>query len=282
MKSIVSNWNGTIYKEVDEGKTYKAIALAYKNELMRRVTHHLNPIAAAKLVKLFVDKKSIERAKEEYRQGRKGLEEVYREFNERIINGKRRSFIRSAILSFAETVTNELDSRLLNPLGDIKYTKGIPVGILSVAYESVIWALVYKSGYLEIFNNGNGGEDVYIVGDVLLDKDGEDVDEIEGLVDPIVSKFALRIYRKKGQYLEEEFARKRGYREIVYFGGTEDDLPCFDYVTSNGGRAALPFFLIERAKTDLKAREFLRTAIEKYNAYAPKDEANLKNFLEKA
>ena len=306
MKSIVSDWNGTIYKEVDETKTYKGIALAYRNRLIRKVIH-LNPIAAGKLVKLLIDKKEIEKAKSEYDNGKRKLEEVYKEFNERIVSKLDSSSIMKAVYDISTENKNKVDKRLLESFKEIRKLRKIQVGILSVAYETAIFCTLLETDYQEVFyypkitdpdvlrrvkekelteedaleRYGEGASEYHIIGDKLIDKNGKDVDESPYAKHEGPLKFALRTYRKKGIFLEDEFARKRGYSQITYFGDTEDDISCFDYVTSNRGRVVLPFFLIERAVNDVKSREFLRKATEKYNAFVPKDEADLKNFLDK-
>jgi hypothetical protein len=50
-------------------------------------------------------------------------------------------------------------------------------------------------------------------------------------------------------------------------------------VTSNNGKAVLPFLLIERQKENQKVVDFVNLCTSKYNAFVPKDEDDLAKFL---
>jgi hypothetical protein len=262
-KSIVSDWNGTIYKEVDEKKTYLNIGLAYKETLLNGVKH-LSPKAVFKLIGLLKTKSKLEGIYREIKAGEADVEEIYHVFNERVIDGLDPNIIFSSVNKLANTAINEVDRRILSVVWAEK-TGGTKTGILSAAWERSIIMILNAVKYNYKINPFDYED---IVGDKLAyNSNGT------------AKCFLLRTYGRKGYFLEDEFARKRGFKNIIYFGDTEDDLSCFDYVTSNNGKAVLPFLLIERQKENQKVVDFVNLCTSKYNAFVPKDEDDLAKFL---
>jgi hypothetical protein len=256
-KSIVVDFNGTVYRPFDENKTYFKIVTDYKISLIKG-------LKVGKLFRLLKTKTLLDETYKEIKAGRAEVKKIFEIFNENVIDGLPQQFIHSSIDEMAIIAKNDADERILSILKEERKA-GTNTGILSAAYEYTIISILNLTQY--------GSENTFayanIVGDTLaLNEDGS------------AKGFNLRTYGKKADFLESEFAKKRGFRNIIYIGDSEDDLPCFDYATSNNGKAILPFFLIDlQLKNDQKATAFVENAVSKYGAFIPKDENDLGKFL---
>jgi hypothetical protein len=261
-KSIISDWNGTLYKETDEKKLYAKIGIAYLKSLIKETRH--SPKTVLKIIGLVKTKFQLEGIYKKVKTDGTKIKELYEIYNKKVIDGLDPYFIFSLIDGLSAKAVEDVDRRLIRLIWSEKI-KGIKTGILSGAWERSIIAVLseIKRKY---------GMKPFDYEDVVGDK-------LSYNADGTAHGFELRVHGRKGYYIEDEFARKRGFRNIIYFGDTEDDIDCFDYVTSNGGKVVLPFFLIERQKKDKKVTEFISYCSSKYNAFIPKDERDLMKFL---
>ncbi|MCX6778418.1 MAG: haloacid dehalogenase-like hydrolase [Candidatus Micrarchaeota archaeon] len=205
-KSVVSDVNGTFYRPVDEQRTHVRILTNYKRLLINR-SKHLSPSAVIGLVRLLKTKCLLEEKYREVKDGRAEMGDLFRLFNERVVDGLPLEFIHASIREMAREASKDIDIRVLNPINAVK-KEGAKTGILSAAYGYAIESILGFTEYRDTFPSEN------IFGDrIVLNSNGT------------AKGFELRTYGKKAFFLENEFARKRGFRSIIYFGDSEDDLP---------------------------------------------------------
>jgi phosphoglycolate phosphatase-like HAD superfamily hydrolase len=239
---IICDWNGTLIGYPDERPVLENTARD-----MFKASFPFHPLRMARILKA---RRELE---ELYRKGRDNAEtdfirELFRIYNERIIEGMPVSLILRSIEKYARKpqTQDKLEHRVLRPIKDC-HQAGKTTGIFSAGYEYGIERILAAAGYTECFD--------FIEADKLKASRGEAIE------------FGLDIYKKKPQGLLKLLQdRKIDASRVAYLGDSEDDEGCFELV----GYPVAAFLTPD----ELKQRFAL-----KYKAFVPKDEQDLANYL---
>ena len=240
--AIICDWNGTLIRYQDERPILEGVAVD-----VFRASVPFHPFRMARILKA---RKELETL---YQEGRRENEfdfvrEMFRIYNERIINGVPVSIIRRSIGNHAKKLETQakLDHRILRPIKQC-HQAGKNTGILSAGYKYGIKRILAVSGYDRYFS--------FIEADQLRENHGRAIG------------FALDFYKKKPTLLLQ-LLQDRGMdaSRVAYLGDSEDDEGCLEIV----GYPVLAFLAPEELKESYS---------RKYKAFVPEDEKDLANYL---
>ena len=240
--AIICDWNGTLIQHRDERPVLEGIAVD-----LFWASFPLHPL---RMLRIYRTRALLEAL---YLRASREAEfdfvrELFRVYNERIVNGVPVSLIHSIVVRYAnrEEVQRQLDHRVLRAIRAC-HRAGKTTGIFSAGYGYGILSILAAAGYISDFD--------FCKADQLAEENGRAV------------RFELNIYKNKRRFLEE-LLRERALdpRRVAYVGDSEDDEGCFELV----GYPVMAYM----APEELKVR-FAR----KYRAFVPKDEQHLANHL---
>ena len=243
--AIICDWNGTLIAYRNERPILEGVAV---DVFKASVPFH--PFRMARILKA---RRKLEAL---YHQGRQEAEfdfvrEMFRIYNERIINGVPVSIIRRSIERHAnkQQTQAKLDHRILRPIKQC-HQAGKTTGIFSAGYRYGIERILAVAGYDKFFD--------FCEADRLREHNGRAIE------------FALDVYKRKPVLLRELLRdRSMDASRVAYIGDSEGDEGCFEIV----GYPVLAFL----APQELKERY-----ARKYKAFVPEDEKDLANYLRHA
>ena len=244
LDAIICDWNGTIIEYRDEKPVLESIATD-----LFKASIPLHPLRIARILKARMELESLYR--ESHREaGFDFVKEMFRVFNEKIVNGMPVSFIRHSVDRYASKPQTQarLDHRILQPIKEA-HQAGKTTGIFSAGYRYGIERILTFSGYRECFD--------FCEADDLKEENST------------VVEFRLNIYGNKPRLLQELLRNRHlDVRRVAYLGDSADDAGCFEIV----GYPVVPFLASEGLK-----QEFAR----KYKAFVPKDEKALSDYFKR-
>lgn len=243
--AIICDWNGTIIAYRNERPILEGIAVD--------VFKACFPFHPFRMARIFKARRELETL---YQEGRRDNEfdfvrEMFRVYNERIINGVAVSIIYRSIEKHANKRQTQakLDHRILRPIKEC-HQAGKTTGIFSAGYKYGIERILAVAGYDRYFD--------FCEADRLREDDGRAVE------------FALDVYKRKPTLLLELLRdRNMDASRVAYLGDSEDDEGCFEIV----GYPVLAFLAPEELK---------ESYAQKYKAFVPADEKDLANYLRHA
>jgi phosphoglycolate phosphatase-like HAD superfamily hydrolase len=238
---IIADWNGTLIEYRDERPVLENTA--------RDVFRASIPCHPRRMARILKARSELEAL---YRGGQNNdydfIRELFRIYNERIIEGVPVSLIHRSIEKYARKrrTQSSLDHRVLRPIKEC-HSDGKTTGIFSAGYGHGIARILAVAGYDSHFD--------FIEADVLRENGGKAI------------SFGLNIYKRKPPLLQRLLKEKTiDAGRVAYIGDSEDDEGCFEMV----GYPVVAFL----APDELKER-FAR----KYKAFVPSDEKDLANYL---
>jgi len=255
IKSIVSDWNGTLIKDKDEAPILKGLGLAVLKASMNPF-HPLRKSPNCRFFHLIETKHELELLYKKRQQdpNSDSVEEMYRIFNENVVKGLPIGFISDFINEYSADygVQERLDSRIIHTI-IIKRHILEKAGIISSGYEYGVTRIMeesmyYREGFRFDFIKGNNLE----------------------TQDEVAIGFSLDNYEKKHIVLEAEF-RKEKFEPgtCAYIGDSIEDIGCMPL-------AKYP--IISFLATD----GFKQYAASTLNAFVPETQLDLMDYIEKA
>lgn len=241
--AIICDWNGTITKDRDERPLLESIA-----EDLFKTSIPWHPFRMTRILKARRELKAL------HREERRDTEfdfvvEMFKIYNERIINGLPTSFIRRSVEKYAkkQQTKGKLEYRVLRPVDEC-HRNGKATGILSAGYKYGIQMILKAMGYDGCFD--------FCESNLLQERGGRAI------------RIELKVYKNKPQLLLKLLGdRSIDEKRVVYLGDSEDDAGCFEIV----GYPVVAFL----ASEELKERY-----AQKYKAFVPKDEEDLAKYLQ--
>ena len=243
--AVICDWNGTLIEYRDERPILENIA----RDLFRASI----PFHPFRMVRILRARRKLEML---YREGHREAEfdfvrEMFKVYNERIINGSAVSFICRSVDKYAneEQTQAKLDHRVLRLIKEC-HKLGKTTGVFSAGYEYGIRKILAVAGYSKYFD--------FYEADHLKENNGW------------ATEFGLSIYKNKPRLLMKLLKdRNLDASRVAYLGDSEDDEGCFEIV-----RYPVIAFL---APDELKER-YAQT----YKAFVPRDEIDLADYLRHA
>jgi len=243
--AIICDWNGTVIEYRDEKPILESIATD-----LFKASIPFHPFRMVRILKARGELETL------YREGRREAEfdfvrEMFRIYNERIINGLLVSFIHRSVDKYAKRQQTQakLDHRVLRSIKEC-HQGGKTTGIFSAGYKYGIERILTVAGYRENFD--------LCEADNLEEEGGRAIE------------FELNIYKNKPRLLLELLrGRNMDESRVAYVGDSEDDEGCFEMV-----RYPVVAFL---AAEELKERY-----AQKYKAFVPQDEKELAHYFRHA
>lgn len=241
-EAVISDWNGTIIDYRDEKPVLEAVAAGL---FMKSAPFH--PLRMVRILKARQEMEAL------YREKRRDgdfdfVREMFRIYNQRIINGLPVSSVQEAVDRYARKPRTQagIDLRILCPLKEC-HEKGMTTGIFSAGFRYGITSILRSSGYLQYFH--------FCEADDLDTNDGR------------AAGFPLRIYQKKSTLLPTLLTRHGiDASRTAYIGDSEDDEGCFEIVRY----PVVPFLAPDQVK---------ETYARKYRAFVPETEQELRDYL---
>ena len=241
--AVICDWNGTLIEYRDERPILENIA----RDLFRASI----PFHPFRMVRILRARTKLEML---YKEGRREAEfdfvrEMFRVYNERIINGLAVSFICRSVDKYAneEQTQAKLDHRVLRVIKEY-HELGKTTGIFSAGYEYGIRRIIAVAGYSKYFD--------FYEADHLKENNGR------------ATEFGLSIYRNKPRLLVKLLRdRNLDTSRVAYIGDSEDDEGCFEIV-----KYPIVSFAATNEQKEICAR--------KYKAFVPEDEMDLLKYLD--
>ncbi len=239
---IIADWNGTLIEYRDERPVLENTA--------RDVFWASVPCHPRRMLRILKARSELEAL---YQGGRHNnnfdfIRELFRIYNERIIEGVPVSLIHRSIEKYARKrrTQSSLDHRVLRPIKEF-HNDGKITGIFSAGYGHGIARILAVAGYDAHFD--------FIEADVLQENGGKAI------------SFGLNIYKRKAPLLLKLLKERNiDASKVAYLGDNEDEEGCFEIV----GYPVAAFLATDELK-----EKFAR----KYKAFVPSDEKDLANFL---
>lgn len=247
-KLIVLDWNGTLFRMLDDRALATQLAKAVLGAAARRVLR--GRLGALGVFGGFaVGRLAYERMKKRYDRGEVALAELVEPFNRTILRGAPLSLIEGAADSYGAQHARLLDERMLRPLSEA-HAGGSRLFIYSAAYDRGIRAVLDAAGL--------GGAFEELVCNTLEQEDGRAL----GLT--------ARYRDDKAGDFKAEFLDRRGWSpsEIVYAGDNAADEPIAELLPR--GRFIVPFLAPDAFKEHMSAT---------YGAFVPKSADELSAYL---
>jgi phosphoserine phosphatase len=255
IKSVVSDWNGTLIKNKDEAPILKGLGMW----ILKAAANPFHPIRKYPQCRVFHLLKMKQKLELLYDEKRKDKEfdfvsEMYKIFNEDVIKGLPVKYIRRFVDNYAGDPNTQsmLDRNIFYPL-TIRRNALDKVGILSTGYDLGIARIIKESIYSK-----NGLRLDFIISNPLERKNG------------IAIGFSLANYKKKHEILEKLF--REGKLEpdtCAYIGDSLEDEGCMSLV---------PYPIVSFYAAD----EFKQYAASKMKAFILEKERDLFELLDKA
>jgi len=241
-EAIICDWNGTITCDRDERPILSSIAVH-----IFKASIPCHPFRMAHILRARRELEAL------YRHKRQDADfdfvtEMFHIYNERILRGVPVAWIRRSVDDYAgrQETQEKLDRRILRPI-DRRHRDGTTTGILSAGYRDGIQRVLKSVGYEHSFD--------FYQANLLEEESGKAI------------RLELDIYKNKSQLLLK-LLRERDLdeRDVVYVGDSDGDAGCFEIV----GHPVVAFLTPEELKEWFAA---------KYDAFVPKDEAELAGYL---
>jgi phosphoserine phosphatase len=241
--AIICDWNGTLFEDIDE----EGIARAMAVDLAKSYT----PWHPSKLARLLKTKNELEALNPKRNQSPESdmVIEIFRIFNEKIINGVPMSLIRRFVEKYSNRrdVQNKIVYKVLRPIAT-RHESGTTTGILSAGYSYGIQMILKSAGYEDCFD--------FYEANLLTEANDKAIG------------FKLNIYKNKAEQLLRLLKdRDLDPKRTAYVGDSLDDEGCFEIV----GHPIVSFLTADGLK--------LRFA-QKYGAFIPKDESDLARYFQ--
>jgi len=247
-KLIVLDWNGTLFRTLDDRVLVRHLAKAVLGAAARQVLRgRLGALAV--FGGFALGRVAYERAKKRYDRGEIGLAELVEPFNRTILRGAPLSLIEGAADAYGARHASLLDQRMLQPLSEA-HARGSRLVIYSAAYDRGIRAVLDASGLGGVFEE--------LVCNTLEQEDGRAL----GLT--------ARYRDDKAGDFKAEFVDRRGWSPsgIVYAGDNAADEPIAELLPR--GRFIVPFLAPDAFKEHMSAG---------YGAFVPESTDELSAYL---
>ena len=247
IKHIISDWNGTLFCDRDEGKLWSYVGVSALKDALPYPRATANLVSAAfRLNKLTAD----------YKRGEIGYDKIYEFFNERVLVHISPEVVKRYVTAYAAKPETQakVDDRLLRPIQEL-CDNSARCDIVSTGYDDGIRSILGKHTNWT-FDFGSTAN--------CLEKSGKG------------SKFGLSIYTAEDKRRVFESCVKSSRAalpEILFIGDSDTDEACMDHAAMMGSRVVAPFFATDAFKQHV-ARE--------YNAFVPESERDFSTFLKKA
>ena len=247
-KLIVLDWNGTLFRTLDDRVLVRHLAKAVLGAAARQVLRgRLGALAV--FGGFALGRVAYERAKKRYDRGEIGLAELVEPFNRSILHGAPLSLIERAVDAYGAQHASLLDERMLQPLSEA-HARGSSLVIYSAAYDRGIRAVLDAAGL--------GGAFDELVCNTLEREDGRAL----GLT--------ARYRDDKAGDFKTEFLDRRGWSPsgITYAGDTFVDEPIAGLLPR--GHFIVPFLAPDAFKEHMSAA---------YGAFVPESPDELSAYL---
>ena len=247
-KLIVLDWNGTLFRTLDDRVLVRHLAKAVLGAAARQVLRgRLGALAV--FGGFALGRVAYERAKKRYDRGEIGLAELVEPFNRSILRGAPLSLIERAADAYGAQHASLLDERMLQPLSEA-HARGSGLVIYSAAYDRGIRAVLDAAGL--------GGAFDELVCNTLEREDGRAL----GLT--------ARYRDDKAGDFKTEFLDRRGWSPsgITYAGDTFVDEPIAGLLPR--GHFIVPFLAPDAFKEHMSAA---------YGAFVPESPDELSAYL---
>ena len=242
LNAIICDWNGTIIKYRTERPLLENVAVD-----VFKASIPFHPFKMARILRARRELRTLYREWQHHVEA-DSVREIFKIYNDKIINGTPVSIIRRSIDEYAthQHTQAALDHRILRTIKEC-HIAGKTTGILSAGYRYGIERILTVAGYHEFLD--------FLEADYLEENDGKAIE------------FRLGIYaRKADELLKLLSERSLEASRVAYVGDSEDDEGCFEIV----GYPVLTLL----APDELKNRY-----AQKYKAFVPKDETDLMNYF---
>ncbi|MEM5826286.1 MAG: haloacid dehalogenase-like hydrolase [Candidatus Aenigmatarchaeota archaeon] len=263
-KTIVSDWNGTIFYDATDEEIHKEFAyellrssaksvIASTRESFETFIKVIN--SGRKIMKKYKEynktraRKDIE-ANEKIKRMKEIANEIYEIFNSNILIGRTEEFVDRVIENYAKRNKDRIDRRVLNPIRNA-HSKGKGTFIISGSYQKCIKRILDLSNYISAFDE--------IIGTKIREYCG------------IVTNVDEASRKRKRDLFIQKFFNELGLREndIIYLGDCEFDLEIGEMLPE--GNFIVPF---------LATDEFKELASRYCKAFVPESESDLAMYLE--
>ena len=241
-KAIICDWNGTLFEDADE----EAILRVLASDLARSYIPW-NPLRALRLLRAKNKLETINARRGQY-PATERIMEMFRIYNEGIIKGVSAALIQRIIQNYARRpdVQGKVVKSMLRPVVE-RRKAGLITGILSSGYKYGIETILQTAGYHDCF-------DFYEA-------------NILGVASGKATGFKLDIYTNKAEVFLKILKEKRlEADQAAYVGDSLYDAGCFEL-------AGYPIV------SSLTPKELKEKFARQYRAFIPKDEADLRRYL---
>lgn len=256
IKYAVCDWNGTLFRDRDEGNTWKHVGMsALRDSTLGHsgIGKYVPTLRTLQLLRALVELKGLAAA---YKRGEVGYDEIYRAFNGRVLSGIPQEVVETYVSEYAAKPETQakVDDRLLRPIREV-CREGAKCDIISTGYNYGIRQILGK--HTDWFFQFGGTAN-------YLEQAGTG------------SRFNLDIYTPddKRNVFELYVGNScTSPRDILFMGDNQTDEPCMGHLRNLGGHVAVPFFADEA---------FKQRITQEFGAFAPESESDFLNFLRKA
>jgi len=240
--AIICDWNGTLYKDIDEEAIVKAMIVDLAKSYI--------PSHPCKFVHLLKIKKELETLRRKRNQGLENgrLVEILQSDSEKIIKGVPMSAVRRLVEKYSNRrdVQNKVVFKVLRPIAE-RHRAGITTGILSAGYSYGIQMILKSAGYGDCFD--------FYEANILTETEDRAIG------------FTLSIYKNKADLLLKLMKdMDLDPQKTAYMGDSLDDVGCFEVI----GRPIVSFLTPEALKQKFA---------QEYRAFIPEDESDLARYL---
>jgi len=240
--AIICDWNGTLYKDIDEEAIVKAIIVDLAKSYIPS-----HPFKFARLLKTKNDLETLRRKRNQgLENGR--LVEMLQSDSEKVIKGVSMSLVNRLVEKYSNRrdVQDKIVFKALRPVAEC-HRAGITTGVLSAGFSYGIQMILKFAGYGDCF-------DFYKANSLT-----EAEDKAIG--------FTLSIYKNKAELLLKLLKdRDLDPKKTAYMGDALEDVGCFETI----GHPIVSFLTPEALKYKFA---------QEYRAFIPKDESDLARYL---
>lgn len=252
-KVIVSDWNGTLFQDKDEGKLWEYVAFAG----LKR--HPSVALAALQLYRL----------KAAYKRGEIGYDKIYDAFNKGVLSRMKPDEVEKYIDAYAmlNETQAKVDNRLWRPI-DIAHSQGVKTAVLSTGSHRNIRAILRWHGQ-RAFSDSYPNEHSFdrVVANYLVPAGNGSMFDYRKVFDGLDKRTA---FLKLHHILNIPF---QDMVNILYIGDSETDVPTMELVKGLGGKIAASFFASD---------DFKQQISKDFSAHVPESEEDFARFLKVA
>lgn len=241
--AIISDWNGTLFKDIDEQVIVRAIT-----EYLAKSYIPWHPFKFARLLKTKNELEILNSKRNQSLESDRVIE-ILSIFSKNIIKGVPMSIIRRLVEKYSNRrdVQDKVVYKVLRPIAE-RHRAGTTTGILSAGYSYGIQMILKSAGYGDCFD--------FYEANLLTETDDKAIG------------FTLNIYKNKAEILLRLLKdMDMDPQRIAYMGDSLDDAGCFEVI----GHPIVSFLTPEGLK---------QRFAQKYQAFVPKDEADLARYLQ--